>query len=112
MQQRENLTPDPGRELEDADTHPIRRRTILSATRIICVPRDPHAVQFRREYFGRLLCEPKVGGPLMVELEGRRRLITTNIARALTNSSGQLVVDTVNSRYFVQRLLGREALRG
>ena len=56
------------------------------------------------EYVGLLATEPRLGAPLVLVLEGRRRLRTSPIERMQPGPDHTLVVETRNSRYRIQRL--------
>jgi hypothetical protein len=56
------------------------------------------------EYLGLLMSEPEVGTPLVLALDGRKRLTTSSIRKIESGPNNSLYVDTANSRYWIRRL--------
>ena len=58
-----------------------------------------------KRYEGMLACDVRVGVPLILMLNGRRRLVTSTIRQIQPLAAGTMEVQTSNSRYYVRRLL-------
>lgn len=85
----------------------MRRGEIEACARVtrLCSNRNPTAREQR--YEGILLCDVRVGVPLVLVLDGRRRLVTSMIQRVEPVGVGVVEVETSNSRYSVHRLATR-----
>jgi hypothetical protein len=59
-----------------------------------------------RHYEGMLVCDVRVGTPLVLVANGRRRLVTSSVRRIEPISRDVVYVETSNSRYHVRRLVG------
>lgn len=57
------------------------------------------------EYIGLLASEPRLGDPLVLVLEGRRRLRTSPIERIEAGPDRSVYVETRNNRYRIDRLM-------
>jgi hypothetical protein len=81
----------------------------------VCVTRT-HSRGFpnadERRYEGMLMSDVRVGVPLVVVLNGRRRLVTSVIRKIEPMSPELMYVETFNSRYRVRRLVALEARAG
>jgi hypothetical protein len=71
----------------------------------LCTSKDATARQHR--YEGMLLCEVRVGVPLVLVLDGRRRLVTSMIQRVEPAADDIVEVHTSNSRYAIRRFMMR-----
>jgi hypothetical protein len=67
--------------------------------------KDPAAREQR--YEGMLLCDIRVGAPLVLILDGRRRLVTSMIQRVEPVADDLVEVQTSHSRYSIRRLVMR-----
>jgi hypothetical protein len=57
------------------------------------------------EFIGLLTSEPRLGAPLVLVLDGRRRLRTSPIERIESGPDRSVYVDTRNNRYRIDRLV-------
>jgi hypothetical protein len=73
----------------------------------LCTSKDTTAREHR--YEGMLLCEVRVGVPLVLVLDGRRRLVTSMIQRVGPVADDVVEVQTSNSRYAIRRFTMRSA---
>ena len=62
-----------------------------------------------RRFHGRLAYEPEIGCPLVFLRDDRRRVITSTVIGLDSTPEGDLLVETVNSRYRVGFLTSRES---
>lgn len=83
----------------------MRRGEVEACARVtrLCSSHDPTAREQR--YEGMLMCDVRVGVPLVLVLDGRRRLVTSMIQRVDPVGVGVVEVQTSNSRYSVHRLV-------
>jgi hypothetical protein len=56
------------------------------------------------EYLGLLMSDPEIGAPLVLALDDRQRLTTSNIQRIEPGPNDSLYIYTRNSLYWVRRL--------
>lgn len=70
---------------------------------------EQDAAAREHRYEGMLLCEVRVGVPLVLVLDGRRRLVTSMIQRVEPAADDVVEVQTSNSRYAIRRFMMRSA---
>ena len=63
-----------------------------------------------KQYEGMLAYDVRVGRPMVLVLNGKRRLVTSTIRKINPISSAMMEVETSNSRYYVRRLLPESLL--
>lgn len=83
----------------------MRRGEIEACARVtrLCSSQNPTAREQR--YEGILLCDVRVGVPLVLVLDGHRRLVTSMIQQVEPVGAGVVEVQTSNNRYSIHRLV-------
>jgi hypothetical protein len=83
----------------------MRRCEIEACAQVTRLYTSKGAAAREHRYEGMLLCEVRVGVPLVLVLDGRRRLVTSMIQRVEPVTDDVVEVQTSNSRYSIRRLV-------
>lgn len=86
----------------------MRRSELETCARVTRLRSSQHPDAREKHYEGMLLCEVRVGVPLVLVLNGRRRLVTSTIKRVEAVEANVIEVETSNNRYSIHRLVTPE----